>query len=321
MDRTESSTIVRRVRTALFDLDPNGATMEVRGFTAATSDKRSPLEEAGASFVTGYRAAIHTADPRETAVVCSSAAPLLQGFAFEGAGMGLAILDLVSGGVPRRFRAFVEEYAVRHAYPAHVGAGWAIARCPWGALTFLPALDPFVRWLTVEGIGFHAAFYHPSVMLGGGRRSLLRRWGADAYDDGVGRALWFAAGVEPTRVRRSIEAFASPRWPALWSGVGLAASYAGGTTDEDLHELKRAASVNATRLAVGAAFAAKTRAFAGNPADHTDRACRVFCGRSAVDAAAIADACVAEAHGARDPFRRCIELLASCFDAAAAGCL
>ena len=149
---------------------------------------------------------------------------------------------------------------------------------------------------------------------------LLRRWGADAYDDGVGRALWFAAG-EPTRVRRSVEAFTSPRRPALWSGVGLAASYAGGVTDEDLQELKRAASVNATRLAVGAAFAARTRAFGGNPADHTDRACRVFCGASAVDAAGIADACIAEAHGTRDPFRRCIELLTLCFDAGATGCL
>src|SRR6185369_13476478 len=136
---------------------------------------------------------------------------------------------------------------------AHVGAGWAIARCPWGALTFLPALDPQLRWLTVDGIGFHAAFFRPAAVLNGGRRSWLRRYGIEAYDAGLGRALWFAAGAQPSLVTRGIAGFDAPRRPSLWNGLGLAVAYAGGASDAELVELQRAAAGSAARLGVGAA--------------------------------------------------------------------
>jgi hypothetical protein len=76
----------------------------------------------------------------------------------------------------------------------------------------------------------------------------------------------------------------------LWSGVGLAATYAGGAPTAAIEELREAAGCWTRHLGQGSAFAAAARQRAGNPAAHTELACRVLTGRTAPAAAAITDA-------------------------------
>jgi len=312
--------LARRARLALFDLDPGAAQLDVRGFAATTPAKRERLEQSGGAFIDGYRAGIRTGDPGWTAEACESAPAPLRGFAYEGGAMALSMLDLFTSGVPRRLRRFADEHAGLHLYMVHVGAGWAIARCPWGAVTFLPKLDPVLRWLTVDGMGFHAAFFNPAAMFEQRRTPRLRRCEPDAFDAGLGRALWFVAGAQPALVSRRVASFDQGRRPALWSGVGLAAAYAGGASDADLHDLVTLAGEWRAHLALGAAFAAKARERAGNPAEHTDRACRVACRLSAAEAAAWTDRCLEEgAEGTDGTIRQGRQLLVRVFSSAAPG--
>src|SRR5262245_4442826 len=132
-----AQTLLGRLRLATFGISPLEARFERRGFPATTPDRQERLEGAGRSFIHGYCAALSSADGRQAAVACESIAHEMRGFAYEGAAMGLALLDLVSGGRPRLFNSFIAGPAQRHIYMAHVGAGWAIARCPWGLVTFL----------------------------------------------------------------------------------------------------------------------------------------------------------------------------------------
>ncbi len=283
--------LARRVRMALFDLDPSEARLEARGFAVGSADKREALEGAASRFIVGYRAAIRTGDPRETAAACNEVPLPRRGFAYEGGAMGLAVLDLVTTGTPRRFNAYLDLYGDRHAYMLHVGAGWAIARCPWGAVTFLPKLEPILAGLTVDGIGFHCGFFSHAALYERQKLPLLRRTAPDAFDAGLGRALWFVSGAQPANALRRVDAFAPERRPSLWSGLGLAVSYAGAASDAELQELAVAAGERRPYLALGAAFAAKARARAGNDAEHTDRACRAFCNLPAAEAAAMTDRC------------------------------
>jgi hypothetical protein len=103
-----------------------------------------------------------------------------------------------------------------------------------------------------------------------------------------------------------VQAFDVRRRADLWSGVGLAAAYAGGMDDDGLGRLRVAAGSDAAALSQGAAFAAKARERAGNPAPHTDAACSVFCGRPAWEAGSVTDdawAAVREGEGGYEAWR------------------
>jgi hypothetical protein len=151
-------------------------------------------------------------------------------------------------------------------------------------LTFLPRLDPLLRWLTVDGIGFHQAFFKPS-RLRSSRPAVLRRCSPQAYDAGLGRAMWFVTGGQPASILDHIARFAPERRPSLWSGVGLAVVYAGGATGDDLRRLTQGAGQYRPYLAVGASFAAAARDSAGNATEETDPVCRALTGLSAAKAA------------------------------------
>jgi hypothetical protein len=75
----------------------------------------------------------------------------------------------------------------------------------------------------------------------------------------------------------------------LWSGIGCASAYAGGTDRRDIEAIYSLATPYRLQLARGAAIAAKGREQASNFAPHTEIACEVFCGTSSIIAAHIAD--------------------------------
>ena len=280
-------------RTALFGIAPDEARLDKRGFAATTPDKQECLEDAGKSFIQGYLIALSCAQVERTASECETLAPALRGFAFEGSAMGLALIDLLSVGKPRLFRAFAEGPGQQHIYMVHVGAGWALARCPWGMLTFFPFLDPLLRWLALDGLGFHEGFFHPSRFITICGTSPKRRKNPEAFDNGLGRAMWFASGARAELVTKTLASFPTERQAALWSGIGLAATYAGGASLSELRDLQSAAGKHRDEMALGAAFAAKARCRAGNLTDNANLACGVFCQMDARSAAAVTDECLA----------------------------
>jgi hypothetical protein len=75
----------------------------------------------------------------------------------------------------------------------------------------------------------------------------------------------------------------------LWSGIGLASTYAGIADRQTFKALCEGAGVYRACLAQGAAFASKARQRAGNLTEYTDLAARAFCGISALEAARLCD--------------------------------
>ncbi|GFJ96565.1 hypothetical protein Prum_102070 [Phytohabitans rumicis] len=118
-----------------------------------------------------------------------------------------------------------------------------------------------------------------------------------AVDQGIGRALWFIHGGQSPDVAAAVGRFATERHADLWSGVGLAATFAGGSDAEGLAVLRREAGACLPQVAQGVVFAAKARDFAGFVPPHTELATEILAGISVSAAAILADDVAADGFG------------------------
>src|SRR5262245_6722927 len=89
----------------------------------------------GESFVEGSHAALEVSRPEALAARLAGVERELSGFAYEGAGLGLALLDAF---LPwqHRLSAFTRGAGAPQIYMLHVGAGWALARMPVSVARF-----------------------------------------------------------------------------------------------------------------------------------------------------------------------------------------
>jgi hypothetical protein len=276
-------------------LNAREASLDHRGFEGRTAIARQTLEAAGGIFIHGYNVALANSEPVTLARALQMVPRADLGFAYEGAGMALALLDHLTPLRRDRYAGFLSGPGAAHIYMMHVGAGWALARLRRPLEQFLVRCDPLVRWLVVDGYGFHEGFFHHAKAVRG--KGLAGRVTGDVakiFDQGLGRSLWFVHGACAEALPRVIARFPISRRADLWSGIGLACAYTGGATAADIIALTEAAGIFHAHLAQGAAFAAEARCWAENETAHTNLACQLICGISGREAAAITHAARAD---------------------------
>lgn len=270
--------------------------LDVRGFHKKSQAAQELLERIGATFLEGYAYAAEAATVQEAADRIDTITPRFRGFAYEGAGMGFAVRDGLPLGPSRLAERFLAGPGDRHNYMVYVGMGWAMARLPRFRWPDGDRLDPLLRWLLLDGYGFHQAYFHTREYIGEQYQDPRfpwpgRRWSAyanRAIDQGIGRALWFVNGADAARTTACVDAFADTRKPDLYAGIGLAATYAGGASKDELRTLFVGAGDYRTNLAQGAAFAAECRVRGGLLVPHNAIATQVLCGCAPRQAAHVA---------------------------------
>lgn len=239
------------------------------------------------SLALGYNATLEDSSAPVLAARLQAVDPVLRGFAYEGAGMGLGALDLITPW-KKRVDAFINGPGGPHIYTVYVGVGLALARLRRRPERYPGGLDPLLGWAIADGYGFHGGFFEyrryitervRPLHLSGECRSL--------FDQGLGRAIWFSSGAQTGRAAGTIARLQPDRHADLWNGVGMACAYGGGADRAGLDRICEAAGAYRDRLAWGAATAAWTRELAGNQAAHTDLACEVFGGISSGNAARV----------------------------------
>ncbi|HEX4604343.1 MAG TPA: DUF1702 family protein, partial [Candidatus Angelobacter sp.] len=255
----------------LLNIHPREVNFERRGFTRCSAEIQDRLENIGHVFLRGYHAALREPDQDVLAKSLDQVDLKDRGFAYEGAGMALALLD----GIHLRsnsFHRFVAGRGKQHIFMLHVGAGWAYARLPWLRRRMEQAigkLQPVLRWLVLDGFGFHEGYFHFNAQIQSSHSaSRLSRLSIDArhvFYQGLGRSLWFVNGTNAREISSNISRVPLLYHGDAWSGVGLACAYAGGLEQNAIVELRALAGKHAAALAQGAAFAAKARQLAGNP--------------------------------------------------------
>ncbi|MEV7008602.1 DUF1702 family protein [Streptosporangium sp. NPDC051022] len=271
--------------------------LETRGFNEKTPAARELLETIGEKFLTGYAHAAEARSPAEAEERLETIPTRFRGFAYEGAAMGFAVLDALPLGGGDRIARFLAGRGDDHIYMVYVGIGWAMARLPRFRWPEISAFDPMLRWLVLDGYGFHQAYFRTGRYVHGQFLDPRFPWTADrfqwyanhAVDQGIGRAMWFVGGTDADLVATMIDRFPESRRSDLYAGAGLAATYAGGADEQELRTFWQRAGEYRPQVAQGCAFAAEARQRAGLVVPHTLLATRVFCDMTPEQAARISE--------------------------------
>jgi hypothetical protein len=252
------------------------ADFDRRGFRTDRPDERELLEGHARSFLTGFNLVV--SNWRAPHTVLREVVAEERGFAYEGAGMFAGLLDMVTAGRARALDRLLAGPGDDYVHLVHVGAGWLLTAVRVPVVVRMPRA-PLLKWLALDGSGFGEVYF-------GGKRALHRRarqapgpvW--EARLAGGGRALWFAESADPQSVAAVIADMPPAARPALWSGVGLAAAYAGAVGDEGRACLAALAGEYLPHLAQGVVFAAAARERSAVVPVHTERACGQLIGVS-----------------------------------------
>ncbi|GLF98788.1 DUF1702 family protein [Streptomyces yaizuensis] len=298
-------TVLGSLRRLLMAPSPLDVDFAARGFPVPPSPATRRLEAIPQAVVCGFEWAIDDPGHRETEARIRLVDAELRGFAYEGATMALTLRDAMAPTGGGRARRLLLGPAGPHVFLAYIGIGFALARLPrrlWKKAVpdLTGAAYPQMSWLAVDGYGFDLAYFHTGRYVDEQRVPAPYDWEghpgyfARAVDQGIGRALWFIHGARADRVAAAVDGFDEARRPDLWSGVGLAATFAGSFTESDLALLRRAADGHRGELGQGAVFAAKARAYAGTVPEHTHTALGALAGLTLAGAVALADDCAVE---------------------------
>lgn len=274
---------------------------ERNGFPGAPSAATSALQTVPQSVVCGFEWAIEGSSLSDLASRLDLLDPTLRGFGYEGAAMAYTIRDVVRRRGTRT-RDLLDGPGAPHLFLAYIGVGFAMARLPrrmWR--TVVPQLTvspyhPTMSWLAVDGYGFDKAYFDAERWVNRQESWVPYPWqGHPGYfartaDQGVGRALWFIHGADTRAVIDAVESFAPSRRADLWSGVGLAATFAGGADEDGLLHLRSAAGLHRPDLALGACFASKARVWAGHVPAHSAIAAKALSHLDSTELAELADA-------------------------------
>lgn len=253
---------------ALVRLPLTMADFRRRGFRLDRPDKRAVLETHARSFISGFNIAAARWPAVHAALREVPAEE--RGFAYEGAGMYAAARDLARTGA-RSLEALLRGPGDSYVHLVHVGAGWLPAALRVPLPGRLPA-TPLLRWLARDGAGFAETYFGgPAAAVRRARRTDTPQWRIRL--GGTGRALWFVHSGDVAALAEFVDGLPAPARPHLWSGVGLAAAYAGTATRAELDLLAAASWEHVVHLAQGVVFAVAARRRSGCVPGHTELAC------------------------------------------------
>ncbi|MFT4975120.1 MAG: hypothetical protein ACI8S6_001007 [Myxococcota bacterium] len=254
------------------------AELEPGRHTEAPEDPKTyrRLERVSKVALLAYNQAIGDCAPKDLQLTLDFIEPELRGFAYEGAGLGLMILDICTPWGGSRTFQFLEETGARPEL-VYIGAGQALAALFRPLAPTLSRIAPAHHGFLIDGYGFRNAFFFPGRTLG--KAVIPGAISAEMlpdFDVGAGRALWFLHGTRPEGIAAAIAGLTEPRRRWLWAGVGFASTYAGGVDRAVLENLREIG--DADGLALGCVAAAMLRQDRGNSTHRDVLACDVYCG-------------------------------------------
>ncbi|WP_248965409.1 DUF1702 family protein [Sphaerisporangium perillae] len=291
------ASLLRSLRRRIITPDVSETRLATRGFQVKSPEARDLLETVGETFLTGYAYAAEARTPAEAEERLEQIPRRFRGFAYEGAGMAFAILDATPLSIGPKVAGCLAGRGDGQIYLIYVGIGWAMARLPRMLWSKIHAPDPLLRWLALDGYGFHQAYFRTEQYVHGQYQDPRFPWpagGPPGYanrviDQGIGRAMWFVGGTDVELVATMIGRFPESRRGDLYAGAGLAATYACGAEEDELRRFWELAGPYRPQLAQGSAFAAEARVRPGLVVPATEIATRVFCGVTPEQAARISN--------------------------------
>ena len=273
----------------LLGLSAREVTTERRRFQVDCPEKQGRIEAVGTFFLRGYHAALECSHRDQLCDALDREPPDYRGFTYEGAAMGVSLLDRLMPWRTAQYADFLG--STRNAFPylTHVGLGWDLARIPGGVHRYCNNLiepgsistdaasgNSLLACLALDGYGFHQSYFAwETYVKAKVEPRFLPPEALPVFRQGVGRSLSFVLGMDGDRIAQAISRFPSSHQADVWSGVGLALAYAGGLSGQEVGRLLSHAAKNGAALAQGVAFAAKARQRGGYVPEHTQLVCEL----------------------------------------------
>jgi hypothetical protein len=212
-------------------------------------------------------------------------APEFLSIAYEGASMALALKDFSKGNELKQWSAFMKGPGVNHSAQIHAGLGWAIAQQNNSPLQFLEMINPLMRARVLDGCGYYDGIFKQRQTIKNNKPpNDLQGPMLEAYDQGVGRSIWYICKGEVEQVLEIINTFPPTRHPALWRGIGVACAYVGGCDEHLLRLLLFSSQDYQKQLCAGAILAARGRVQANALTQDVELVCRIWCNLSIQEA-------------------------------------
>ena len=145
------------LRRFLFGLPITGMDRLWASFGTET-EARKQLRLSSTSFIDAYNTSLEVNLSRKLFSILGTYDKSFRGFAYEGAGMGMAMLDYTSFNKRSRLLKFVEQ-APNYTILAYIGAGFAIAVLNRDLKRSLAPLNPLERWWAIDGYGFYCGIF------------------------------------------------------------------------------------------------------------------------------------------------------------------
>lgn len=273
------------LRRFLFGLSIEGMDTFWKEIPGNETAARKQLRLSSNAFINGYNTALEVGLSHIIFSELQAFDINLRGFAYEGVGMGLAMIDYTSFARESKFQKFVDRNP-NHASLAHIGAGFAISVLNRDIEKSLAPMAPMQRWWAMDGYGFYNGIFKWKQSI---QKQIVPRkvtgYALRAFDRGLGRSIWFLLSGDISKIVERLEKFPESRRADIWSGIGVASTYAGGVSEETINNLKAAAGTYRSYVSLGCTQAANARYFANNIVEHNDIACSIYCGMSAENAA------------------------------------
>lgn len=159
-----------------------------------------------------------------------------------------------------------------------VGFGGALAQSNARADIIVGQSDEFWSPAMLDGYGMHSAYFHwKGTVIDQQYPMSFSDRQCRLFDQGIGRALWYASSGSVRRLQQLIELFPLQRRIDMWHGVGVSMAHSGGVECSDMRRLRRSARASLSYLQQGVATAAKVRMEEHFIPDFTQGAFEIIC--------------------------------------------
>ena len=204
--------------------------------------------------------------------------------AYEGAAMTLALNDFSEGDSISNWKQLLDS-SKKYSCQIYLGMGWAVGQQKKSELPFLELLSRNMQFRMWDGCGYYDGIFRQRQSIKSKKRSenILPK-DFQAYDEGLGRSLWYICKGDVAKVGEMLATFDLERHVDLWRGVSIACCFVGGFDENKLKELIVSSGEYKVQLGIGAAMVAKIRIEADCITDNVELANKVFNQLSAEEA-------------------------------------
>ena len=142
------------------EISPEETSFSRHKFHRGEPSVQQHLQQCALAFVSGYNTALACNSNDALVAQLEQMEQQFKGFAYEGAGMALAILDFLLPG-RGHFLPLTLSEGNDYIYLLYVGWGWSMGRLPRKHInaSVRTPYDPLLLWLAYDGYGFHEGFF------------------------------------------------------------------------------------------------------------------------------------------------------------------